>query len=222
MVAASLLLWCIGLFWIFGFVAPDYQQKETVFILFIHVPVAMLAINTYIFMCIMSLVGLVRQQPLSFIAARAAAPIGAVFAVLALVTGAVWGAPMWGTWWVWDARLTSMLILLFFYIGYLILGSALDNNSKGNELSAIFCLVGSVFAFMSRYAVLFLSTLHQGASLSLDSAQHIDNSYYWPLLVMIAAFYAMFFALLINDMRTRIWQRQIQSMERQYYARLTK
>lgn len=209
-IGLTIILWIIGLGWIFAFVPPDYQQRETVLILFIHVPAAMLAVNTYILMCIACAVGLVRRQPLSFFLAQSCAPIGAVFTVLALITGAFWGAPMWGTWWVWDARLTSILILLFFYIGYIVLGKALEDTYKVDELTSIFCLVGSVFALMSRYATLFLSTLHQGASLSLDAETNVDDAYYWPLLVMIAAYYGIFLTLLFVGMRTRIRARQIQ------------
>jgi heme exporter protein C len=165
-------------------------------------------------MCVACLIGIVRRQPLSFFIARACAPVGAVFTVIGLVTGAFWGAPMWGTWWVWDARLTSMLILLFFYVGYMVLAKALEDNSKSDDLTSIFCLVGSVFAIMSRYAVLFLSTLHQGATLSLDKEENIADVYFWPLIVMIVAFYALFFSLVLNDIRTRIRSRQIQVWEK--------
>ncbi|HPG23737.1 MAG TPA: heme ABC transporter permease CcmC, partial [Amaricoccus sp.] len=157
----------IGLGWGF-FVAPDdYQQGATVKILFIHVPAALMAINAWLMMLVASLIWLVRRHHVSALAARAAAPVGATMTVIALVTGAIWGQPMWGTWWAWDPRLTSFLILFLFYLGYMALWAAIEDPDTAADLTAILCLVGSVFALLSRYAVNFWNQgLHQGASLS--------------------------------------------------------
>ena len=177
---------------------PDYQQGSTVKIIFLHVPAAMLAINTYFLMAVASGIGLIRRHHVSFLVAKAAAPIGAAFTAVALITGAVWGQPMWGTWWVWDARLTAVLIMFFFYLGYMALWAAIDEPEKAADLSAVLCLVGVVFAFLSRYAVRFFSTLHQDSSLSMvEAGQRIDDAFRTPLYLCMVAFYVLFLALLL-------------------------
>lgn len=202
----------VGLIWVLTATPPDYQQKETIKIFFLHVPAAMMAVNVYVLMVVASLIGLIRGHPVSHLVAKAAAPIGATFTLIAIVTGAIWGQPMWGTWWVWDARLTSVLILLFFYIGYIALWNAIDDPVKAADLAAILCLVGSVFAFLSRYAVEFWNTLHQGASLSLDAEKNVADVYYAPLLVMILGVYLMFIALLFIGVRTEIRARRLRAL----------
>ncbi|MEM0922650.1 MAG: heme ABC transporter permease [Pseudomonadota bacterium] len=201
----------IGLIW--GLSVPDdYQQGSTVKILFIHVPAAMLAINTYALMAVASIIGLIRRHHVSFLVAKAAAPIGAAFTLIALITGAVWGQPMWGTWWVWDARLTAVLIMFFFYLGYMALWSAIDEPEKAQDLSAIVCLVGVIFAFLSRYAVMFWATLHQGSSLSVDAGQRIDDTFRTPLYICMIGFYLFFFAVLLVRARTEIRLRRAQRL----------
>ena len=200
-----------GLIW--GLSVPDdYQQGSTVKILFIHVPAAILAINTYALMAIASIIGLVRRHHVSFLIAKAAAPIGAAFTLIALITGAVWGQPMWGTWWVWDARLTAVLIMFFFYLGYMALWSAIDEPEKAAELSSVVCLVGVIFAFLSRYAVMFWATLHQGSSLSLEAGQRIDDAFRTPLYICITGFYLFFVALLLVRARTEIRERRARAL----------
>ncbi|MDD9921084.1 MAG: heme ABC transporter permease CcmC, partial [Boseongicola sp.] len=149
----SLVLIVIGLVWGFFFTPDDFRQGSTVKIIYLHVPSAMMAINIWGMMLVTSLVWLIRRHHVSALAAKAAAPIGVTMTLMALFTGAIWGLPMWGTYWVWDARLTSFLILFLFYIGYMALWSAIEDPDTAADLTSILCLVGSVFALMSRYAV---------------------------------------------------------------------
>lgn len=209
----SAVLLGAGVVWVLFGVPDDYQQGSTVKIMFIHVPAAMLAINTYAVMAVASVIGFVRRHHVSFLIAKAAAPVGAAFTLVAILTGAIWGEPMWGTWWVWDARLTSVLVMFFFYLGYMALWASIDEPDKAQDLSAILCLVGVVFAFLSRYAVHFWATLHQGASLSLAEGQRVDDAFRIPLYLMIVAFYVLFFALLLLRTRTEIRQRRLRAMK---------
>ena len=202
----------VGLGWALS-VPDDYQQGATVKILFLHVPAAMLAINTYALMAVASVIGLVRRHHVSFLVAKAAAPIGAAFTLVAIVTGAVWGQPMWGAWWVWDARLTAVLIMFFFYLGYMALWAAIDEPEKAADLSAVLCLVGVVFAFLARYAVRFWNTLHQDSSLSVEAGQRIDDAFRTPLYLCILGFYILFFALLLLRTRTEIRLRRTRALE---------
>ncbi len=211
--AAAGLLLAAGLGWALFATPPDYQQGSTVKIIFLHVPAAMLAINIYFIMAVASGIGLIRRHHVSFLVAKAAAPIGAAFTAVALITGAVWGQPMWGTWWVWDARLTAVLIMFFFYLGYMALWAAIDEPEKAADLSAVLCLVGVVFAFLSRYAVRFFSTLHQDSSLSMvEAGQRIDDAFRTPLYICIAAFYVLFLALLLLRARTEIRLRRARAL----------
>jgi heme exporter protein C len=210
--AAAVVLLVVGLGWALFATPDDYKQGSTVKILFIHVPAAMLAINTYAIMAIASAVGIIRRHHVSFLVAKAAAPIGVAFTAIALITGAVWGQPMWGTWWVWDARLTAMLIMFFFYLGYMALWETIDEPEKAADLSGILCLVGVIFAFLSRYAVMFWATLHQGASLSVAEGQRVDDAFRTPLYIMMVAFYLFFIALLLVRARTEIRQRRARSL----------
>ena len=210
------LLLAIGLIWGFFFTPADYRQGSTVKIIYLHVPSALMAINAWFMMLVASLIWLIRRHHVSALAARAAAPVGVAMTIIALVTGAIWGQPMWGTWWVWDPRLTSFLILFLFYLGYVALWSAIDNDDTAADLTSVLCIVGSVFAVLSRYAVNFWNQgLHQGASLSLDKEENVADIFYHPLLVSIAAFVLIFFALVLLRTRTEIRARQL----RAYMAR---
>jgi len=213
-VAAAVIL-AVGLGWALFATPDDYKQGSTVKILFIHVPAAMLAINTYAIMAIASGVGIVRRHHVSFLVAKAAAPIGAAFTAIALITGAVWGQPMWGTWWVWDARLTSVLVMFFFYLGYIALWETIEEPEKAADLSGVLCLIGVIFAFLSRYAVNFWATLHQGASLSVAEGQRVDNAFRTPLYLMMIGFYLFFIALLLVRARTEIRLRRARSLRMQ-------
>jgi heme exporter protein C len=202
-----------GLFWGFFLTPDDYQQGASVKILFIHVPAALMAINAWLMMLVASLIWFIRRHHVSALAARAAAPVGATMTLVALITGAIWGQPMWGTWWAWDPRLTSFFILFLFYVGYIGLWEAVDEPDKAADLTALLCLVGSVFALLSRYAVFFWSRgLHQGASLSLDRQENIDNSFYWPLLLSIAGFVLLFVSLVLMRTRTEIRVRRLRAL----------
>lgn len=212
--AGAALCLGVGLAWGVFFTPDDYQQGATVKILFIHVPAALMAINAWLMMLVASLVWFVRRHHVSALAARAAAPVGATMTVIALATGAIWGQPMWGTWWAWDPRLTSFFILFLFYVGYIALWSAIDDPDTAADLTAVLCFVGSVFALLSRYAVLFWSQgLHQGASLSIDRATHVDAAFYRPLVVSIAGFVLLFLALVLTRTRTEIRLRRIRALQ---------
>jgi len=203
-----------GLGWGFFATPDDYQQGASVKVLFVHVPAALMAINAWLMMLVASLIWFVRRHHVSALAARAAAPVGATMTLVALATGAIWGQPMWGTWWAWDPRLTSFFVLFLFYLGYIALWEAIDDPDKAADLTAILCLVGSVFALLSRYAVFFWSQgLHQGPSLSLDSRENVDDSFYFPLILSIAGFVLLFVALVLVRTRTEIRARRLQALE---------
>jgi len=212
---AALLL-VLGLVWGGMFTPDDYRQGSAVKILFVHVPSAFLAINIYFMMFAASLIWLVKRHHVSALAAKAAAPIGIAMTLIALVTGAIWGQPMWGTPWVWDPRLTSFAIMLAFYISYISLWSAMSNSDKAADLSSILCLTGSIFAVLSRYAVNFWDQgLHQGASLSLDKEEHVSNEFFFPLLVCIFGFTFLFITLVLIRTQTEIRKRRIVSLLRE-------
>ncbi|MBD3763707.1 MAG: heme ABC transporter permease [Rhodobacterales bacterium] len=211
--AASALCLLGGLIWGFFFTPDDYKQGSTVKIIYLHVPAALMAINAWFMMLVASLIWLVRRHHVSALAARAAAPVGVTFTLIALVTGAIWGQPMWGTWWAWDPRLTSFLILFLFYLGYIALWEAIENPDTAADLTSVLCLVGSVFAVLSRYAVNFWNQgLHQGASLSLDKEQNVSNVYWVPLVVCIAGFALLFLTLVLLRTRTEIRARRLHSL----------
>ena len=202
-----------GLIWGFFFTPDDYKQGSTVKIIYLHVPAAMMAINVWVMMLVTSLIWIVRRHHVSALAAKAAAPVGMTFTLIALVTGALWGQPMWGTWWEWDPRLTSFLILFLFYLGYIALWEAIEDPDTAADLTAVLCMVGSVFAVLSRYAVNFWNQgLHQGASLSLDKEENVSDVYWFPLLVCIAGFVLLFLTLVLLRTRTEIRTRRIQAL----------
>ena len=210
-IAASCLL--VGLIWGFFFTPDEARQGSTVKIIYLHVPAALMAINAWFMMLVASLIWLVRRHHVSALAARAAAPVGITMTVIALVTGAIWGSPMWGTYWAWDPRLTSFLILFLFYLGYIALWAAIEDPDTAADLTSVLCLVGSVFAILSRYAVNFWNQgLHQGASLSMDKEENVANVFYIPLLICIAGFVALFVALVLLRTRTEIRARRITAL----------
>ena len=204
----------VGLTWGFFFTPDDFRQGSTVKIIYLHVPAALMAINAWIMMLVASLIWVVRRHHVSALAARAAAPVGVVFTLIALFTGGIWGQPMWGTYWAWDPRLTSFLILFLFYLGYIALWEAIEDPDTAADLTAVLCMVGSVFAILSRYAVLFWNQgLHQGASLSLDKEENVADVFWFPLLVCIAGFVLLFIALVLMRTRTEIRARRIRALE---------
>lgn len=210
---ATALTFCaltVGLGWGFILTPDDYQHGATVKILFVHVPAALMAVNAWMMMLATSIIWLIRRHHVSVLAAKAAAPVGLTLTLIAITTGAIWGKPAWGTWWAWDPRLTSFLILTLFYVGYIGLWSVVEEPERAADLSSILCLVGSVFALLSRYAVVFWSQgLHQGSSLSLDSQTHIDNAFYFPLVTCIAGFVLLFVTLVLVRTRHEIRMRQL-------------
>ncbi|MDI9348408.1 MAG: heme ABC transporter permease CcmC [Candidatus Symbiobacter sp.] len=183
----SVVLLAIGLVWSLLVAPPDYQQGEAVRIMFLHVPCAWLALAIYSMMAIMSAMALIWRHNLAFITIRAMAPVGAVFAFLCLFTGAIWGKPMWGTWWVWDARLTSMLILWFFYLGYLALLAVTQDRGRGERAAAILALVGGINVPIVKYSVDWWHSLHQPASILRLGGPRIAAEILAPLLLMIVA-----------------------------------
>lgn len=203
-----------GLVWGFFFTPDDFRQGSTVKIIYVHVPAAMMAINAWAMMLVTSLIWLVRRHHVSVLAAKAAAPIGMTMTLIALFTGAIWGQPMWGTWWAWDPRLTSFLILFLFYLGYIALWEAVEDPDTAADLTSVLCLVGSVFALLSRYAVLFWNQgLHQGASLSLDSEEHVADVFARPLWLSMAGFVLLFVTLVLLRTRTEIRARRLRALE---------
>ncbi len=203
-----------GLIWGFFFTPDDYKQGSTVKIIYLHVPSALMAINAWIMMLVASLIWFIRRHHVSALAAKAAAPVGAVMTLMALFTGAVWGQPMWGTWWEWDPRLTSFLILFVFYLGYMALWEAVEDVEKAADLTAMLAMVGSVFALLSRYAVLFWNQgLHQGASLSLDAEENVADVFYYPLILTMAGFVFLFIALVLLRTRTEIRARRLAALQ---------
>ncbi len=210
LVVATAIFLVGGLFWGFFLTPDDFRQGSTVKIIFLHVPSAMMAINIWVMMLVTSLVWLIRRHHVSVLAARAAAPIGVTMTLIALFTGAVWGQPMWGTYWAWDPRLTSFMILFVFYLGYIALWAAIEDPDTAADLTSVLCLVGSVFALLSRYAVNFWNQgLHQGASLSVDKEEHVANAFALPLFACIFGFILFFLTLVLLRTRTGIRDRRI-------------
>ncbi len=202
-----------GLIWGFFFTPDDYRQGSTVKIIYLHVPAALMAINAWFMMLVASLIWVIRRHHVSALAAKAAAPVGVVMTLIALVTGAIWGQPMWGTWWAWDPRLTSFLVLFLFYLGYIALWEAIDNPDTAADLTSILCLVGSVFAVLSRYAVNFWNQgLHQGASLSLDKEENVADIFAFPLYACMAGFGLLFLVLVLYRTGTEIRVRRMAAL----------
>ncbi len=210
--ALAALLLGVGLY-LSLFVAPaDYQQGETVRIMYIHVPAAWLSMFGYMVMAGSSAVALVFRHPLADMCAKSAAPLGAAFTFLALVTGSLWGRPMWGTWWVWDARLTSMLILFFLYLGYMALWATIEEPIRAGRAAAVLALVGSINVPIIHYSVVWWNTLHQPASVFRIEGPAIATSMLTPLLVMALGFTLFFLTLLLVRMRAEILRRRVRAL----------
>jgi len=191
----------------------DYQQGETVRIMYVHVPAAWMALFAYTLMALASGSFLIWKHPLADLSAQAAAPIGAGFTAIALVTGALWGQPMWGTWWVWDARLTSVLILFFLYLGYMALVNGFDDPERGSRMGAILALVGFVNVPIIKFSVDWWNTLHQPASISRLDAPAIDTSMLIPLLLMAIGFKLFFISILILRIKIQLLKKRIRSIQ---------
>jgi len=201
---ATVLVLAIGLYLALFVAPPDYQQGESVKIMFVHVPAAWMALLVYLIVAAASAVALVWRHPLAEIAAQAAAPLGAAFTLVCLVTGSLWGRPMWGTWWAWDARMTSVLVLFFLYLGYIALVNAFDDMSRGARAGSVLALVGVVNLPIIKFSVDWWNTLHQSESVLRMGGPTIDASMLWPLLVMAVGYLLLFKTLLLIRMRTAL------------------
>ncbi len=206
--SVAVVVLALGLFMVSG-VPDDYQQGATVRIMFVHVPAAWMALFAYSFIFFASLVAVVLRHPLGYLAARAAAPVGAVFTLVALVTGALWGQPMWGTWWVWDARLTSVLVLLFIYLGYIALWEAIDDYGRAARATSILAFVGFVNVPIVKFSVDWWNTLHQPASVSRFARPALHADFLYPLLVMGVAFLFLFLAITLTRLQMEVLRQRL-------------
>lgn len=198
--------------WLSFTVPEDYQQGDTVRIMFIHVPAATVGLMAYGALGISSFFALVFRHPLADAAARAAALPGAVLTALALVTGSLWARPMWGTWWVWDARLTSFLVLFLFYLGYMALRASIDDEQKAGRAAAVLGLVGLINLPIVKFSVDWWNTLHQPASLLRSGGTSVDPAYLTPLLMMMAGYGLLFGAIWLTAIRTEVRRRRVLSL----------
>jgi heme exporter protein C len=209
---AAVLVLAVGLYQVAG--APDdYQQGATAKIMFIHVPSAWLAMFIWSLMSVAALGTLVWKHPLADVTAKAAIPIGAAFTLICLVTGCLWGRPMWGTYWVWDARLTSVLVLFLMYLGLMALWNAIEEPSRAARTVAILTLAGAVNLPIIKFSVDWWNTLHQPASVLKLGGSSIHPSLLVPLLYMATGFFLLFFTLLIAAMRNEIFRRRIRTIQ---------
>ncbi len=195
-----------------GFSPADYQQGETVRIMYVHVPSAWMALSCYALMAACAAAGLIWRHPLAHAVAHAAAPVGACFTIVCLATGMLWGKPIWGRWWVWDARLTSVLILLFLYLGYIALANAFDSTARGDRSSAVLALVGAINLPVIKFSVDWWNTLHQPASVARLDAPAIHISMLAPLLLMAAGFACLFATLVFVRVRAGLLERRLRAL----------
>ena len=212
--AAAALLFAIGLWLALVASPPDYQQGESVRIMYVHVPAAWMALFVYMAMAAAGAAALIWRHPLAGIAARAASPIGAGFTAIAIATGALWGRPIWNAWWVWDARLTSVLVLLFLYLGHMALHDAFDDPARGARAAAVLALVGAVNVPIVHFSVEWWNTLHQPASVFRAGGPTIAAEMLWPLFVMAAAFKAWFVTVLLLRMRGELDAARLRALRR--------
>ncbi len=212
----SLAVLAIGLGLYLGlFVAPpDYQQGESVRIMYVHVPSAWMALFVYTCIALASAVALIWRHPLADLAAKASSPLGAAFTFLALVTGSLWGKPMWGTWWVWDARLTSVLVLFFLYLGHMALMNAFEDPARGRKAAAVLALVGFVNVPIIKFSVEWWNTLHQPASVLRLGGSTIDPAMLWPLLTMALGFTFYYVSLLLVRMKSELIEARLRALGR--------
>ena len=218
-ISAAVLPWCgwasvaviaVGLYLALLVAPPDYQQGETVRIMYVHVPAAWMALNIYLLIAVASGVALVWRHPLAEIAARSAAPIGAAFTFVCLTTGSLWGRPMWGAWWVWDARLTSVLVLFLLFVGYMALRASIDDEARSARAGAILALVGLINLPIIYFSVDWWNSLHQGESIFRPGGPAIATVFLIPLGLMSLGYLAAFGALWLERTRAEIWRRRAQ------------
>lgn len=207
----ALILLLGGTVWALAFAPADYQQGNSFRIIYLHVPSAILAQSCYMLMAVAGAIGLIWKMKVADMVAKSCAPIGATMAVLALLTGAIWGKPTWGSWWVWDARLTSMLILFFLYLGVMALNSAIESESTAAQASAVLALVGLVNIPIIKYSVEWWNTLHQPATFKLTEKPAMPAEMWLPLLVMVIGFYCFFAVSMMMRLRNEILRRERRS-----------
>jgi len=218
----ALLPWCVGGtllslaagLYLGLFVAPaDYQQGESVRIMYVHVPSAWMALFVYTCVAVASAAALIWRHPLADLAAKASSPIGAGFTFLALATGSLWGKPMWGAWWVWDARLTSVLVLFFLYLGHMALLNAFDDPQRGRRAAAVLALVGFVNVPIIKFSVDWWNTLHQPASVLRMDGPSIHPEMLWPLLLMALGFKLFYVSLLLVRVQSELIAARIRALQ---------
>jgi heme exporter protein C len=210
---ATALLFAAGLYLALVQAPVDYQQGETVRIMYVHVPAAWMALFVYTLMAAASIVAIVFRHPLADVAAKSAAPLGAAFTFLALATGALWGKPMWGAWWVWDARITSMFVLLLLYLGYMAVWQAIEERGTAARIAGIVAIVGFINVPIIKFSVDWWNTLHQPASVLRLDGPAIHASMLVPLIVMALAYAALFMALHMLAIRTEVMARRARQIE---------
>jgi len=208
----SLMLFVIGLIGGLVLAPPDYQQGEGFRIIYVHVPAAALSMGVYVAMAVSGGISLIWRMKVAAMVSRSCAPIGAAFTFLALATGSLWGKPMWGTWWVWDARLTSELILLFLYLGYMALQEAIENRDAADRACAVLALVGLVNIPIIHYSVEWWYTLHQGATIFKLGAPSISFDMLWPLLVMMVAYALLATTAVVIGARNGVLERRLEQV----------
>ncbi|MBW6400137.1 heme ABC transporter permease [Roseomonas sp. HJA6] len=211
--AAALAVLALGVAWALVFSPPDWQQGETVRIMYVHVPMAWLAMGGYTGLAILSVMSLIWRHPLADLTARELSPVGAAATALCLATGSLWGKPMWGTWWVWDARLTSVLVLFFLWLGHAALVRAFDDPERGARAGAILALVGFVNVPIVKFSVDWWNTLHQPASVTRMGApaMHVDILY--PLLVCTLGYTLLFAAVVLARTRAAVMERRVRALQ---------
>jgi len=211
LIILSVISLTIGLIFAFYLSPNDYQQGSTVRIMYVHVPSAWLALLIFFIMTVYSIIGLAFKTPFSFIVNSAVAPIGATFTLICLITGSLWGKPMWGTWWVWDARLTSVAILFMLYLIIIFLKNSFTNENLGEKITAIFTIVGSINLPIIKFSVDWWNTLHQPASISKLSSPSIDPSMMRPLIIMTIAFTLIALIIAITRIKAEISERRLRT-----------
>jgi heme exporter protein C len=212
MIVPAILLIAYGTYAGLFVAPPDYQQGDAFRIIYVHVPSAYLSLMAYMFMAISGAIGLIWRMKLAHAVGATAAPLGAAFTFIALATGSIWGRPMWGTWWEWgDARLTSELILLFLYFGYMALRSSINDTAKADKACAILAIIGVVNVVVVHYSVEWWSSLHQGQTLMKEGGPAMDSEMLYPLFAMILGFTLLFGALLTRRIKTEVLYRERRS-----------
>jgi heme exporter protein C len=208
---ATALAFSVALYFAFFNSPADYQQGETVRIMYVHVPSSSMALFVYVLMALASAMALIFRHPLADAAAKAAAPLGAAFCFLALVTGSIWGKPMWGTWWAWDARLTSMFVLMLLYLGYMAVWRSFDDPHRAASLARIVALVGVINVPIVKFSVDWWNTLHQPASILRRNGPAIHETILWPLGLMFLAFVLLFIATHLMTLKNEVRERKIRA-----------